>query len=445
MENVINLINSLKIYNDDYVILACSYGPDSMCLLDVLQKLNLNIVVAHVNHKLRKEADQEYTLLKEYCHQNHLIFEGTEITKYGKGNIEAFARNFRYHFFKELINKYHAKYLFTAHHGDDLVETIIMRIARGSSFKGYAGFTLITHNNNYDIIRPLIYLTKDEIIKYDQDNNIPYALDKSNDNEDYTRNKIRHQILPILKEINPKIHTKFIKLSNTINEYNDYIQKEADTYYQNLYLNNSLDLNEFNILPFLIKKEILNKILLSLYKEDINKITDKHLNLLFNLIDSEKQNGFINLPNKMKVSKFYNILEFKTPLNIDLNYDYLFKEELNLPIGVIKKITTTDIIKSNYLIRLNSEEFSLPIHVRTRRNGDKIETKNLNGLKKINEIFIDNKLSKKERDIFPIVTDNKDNILWIPGLKKSKFDKQINERYDIILKYIKKGENNEKQ
>jgi len=443
MDRAIELIKNLDIYEDDYVVLACSYGPDSMCLLDLLRKENINVVVAHVNHNLRDESIDEYNDLKKYCDDNDIIFEGTEIKEYPKVNIEAYARKFRYNFFNKVVKKYKAKYLFTAHHGDDLVETILMRLSRGSSFGGYVGFHSITKMNGYELVRPLIYVTKDEIILYVDSLNIPYAIDKSNNSLDYTRNKYRHQVLPILKEINPKIHEKFIKFSHIINEYNDYVEKEVDNLYSELYLNNRLDLNEFNILPILLKKCLLKRILYELYGDNINRINDRHIELIFNLIDSYKKNSYIYLPGNIIVSKYYNILEF-TKNEEKKVFDFILGDKkIEFDGYSIFKVDSTNILKSNYLIRLDSKDIKLPLHVRNRRVGDKIVLKN--GTKKVGEILSEAKLPMKERDRYPIVTDSEGKILWIPGVKKSKFDKQNTEDYDIILKYVKKGEEYEKE
>lgn len=439
MNNVINFINSLDIYDNDKVVLACSYGPDSMCLLDLLLKCHINVVVAHVNHKHRKESDQEYLDLEKYCKEHNLVFEGISIEE-REDSSEEYYRNFRYDFFKKVVNKYKAKYLFTAHHGDDLVETILMRLSRGASFSGYAGFKKINKVDNYTIVRPLVYLTKDEIMDYVKNNNIPYAIDATNLSDDYTRNRYRHNVLPVLKEINPNIHQKYLKFSNMLNEYDEYIENEVKNLYSRLYINNRLDLNEFNILPLLLKKELLRMIMLNLYGNDINKVNDKHLELIFDLIDNDKRNSYISLPNNIIVSKYYNILEFNYNKE-ESQYDYIFEDMLDINAYHIFKIDKTDIIKSNYLIRLNSNEVSLPLHVRNRNVGDKMILKN--GTKKVGEILSEKKLSSKERNRIPVIYDNEGKILWIPGIKKSKFDKQINEDYDIILKCVKKGEKNE--
>ena len=442
MDDVVKVIKGLNILADDYVVLACSYGPDSMCLLDILRKENINIVVAHVNHNLREEARNEFLDLKKYCEDNNLIFEGAEIKEKILGNIEAGARDYRYNFFDKIVKKYKAKYLFTAHHGDDLVETVLMRISRGASFSGYAGFKMINEANGYKIIRPLICVTKDEIIKYTQENKIPYAIDSSNLSLDYTRNKFRYQVLPELKDINPNIHKKFIKFSDTINEYNDYLESEVYDLYSKLYNNKKIDLNEFVLLPVLLKKCILKKILINLYKESINKVNDRHIILILNLIDSNKVNGFINLPDGILVKKYYNILEFGKK-DDNIFYNYVFDDCLEIYDWSLKIINSTDIIKSNYLIRLSSKDIKMPLYVRSRITGDKMLLKN--GSKKVGEILSEAKISKTERDRWPIVCDADGKILWIPGVKKSKFDIEKNKDYDIIIKYVKKGEEYEKK
>ena len=438
MEQISNLINKLNINKDNYIILACSYGPDSMVLLDILRKLNFKIVVAHVNHKLRKESDEEEILLKEYSKKNNLIFELKEINEYPEGNFEMNARIIRYDFFKDLIKKYNAKYLFTAHHGDDLIETILMRIIRGSSFKGHAGFNAITEYKEYTLMRPLIYMTKEDILSYAKEYKIPYAIDYTNKEDSYFRNRLRNNVIPLLKEENKNIHLKFIEFNNKINEYEDYFNKETLLIYNNLYKEEKLDLDKFNELNDIFKVRILQKILSDIYKEDIINIYDNHLNLILNLIKSKTKNTYINLPNNLKVIKRYKYLTFTFNKDNISSYIYKLDGNIHLSTGNILYNCKDDNDTSNYIIRLNSREINLPLFIRTRNEGDIINVKNKGGNQKISKIFIDNKLTKEERDSQPIVVDNNEKILWIPGIKKSVYDKQKNETYDIIIKYVKR-------
>ena len=444
MKKTMNFIESLNIYENDYVVLACSYGPDSMVLLDLLKKFHFKIVVAHVNHKLRSDSDTEQKLLEEFCNKNNIIFELFEIKDYPKGNLEMNARNIRYNFFEEIVNKYQAKYLFTAHHGDDLVETILMRLTRGATFGSYAGFSLITRKKGYNLLRPLIFYTKEDIINYAQSNNISYAIDYTNNEDDFTRNRFRHNIIPSLKNENKNVHQKFLKFNELINSYESYFETETNKIYNELYINNSIDLNKFFLLDEMFKKRLLEKILLEIYQDKINIINDKHINLIINLINADKPNAFVVLPKNIKVTKFYNTIIFNFYDDLETGYDYILNKEVQLKDGNILYLDKDIDDNSNFIIRLNSEEISLPLHIRTKKNGDKIVVKNLNGTKKIKDIFIEKKFSIGKRKTYPILTDNNDIVLWIPGVKKSEFDKQKKEKYDIIIKYEKKGELHEK-
>ena len=151
MNDVIKFLNS-KISADDTIIVACSGGPDSMCLLNLTKSICKNIICAHVNHNVRKESILEYEYVKNFCSLNNIIFEGLNITFDNERNFESNARKKRYDFFNELMEKYNAKYILTAHHGDDLIETILMRITRGSKLAGYIGIK--KENNHY--LRPLL-------------------------------------------------------------------------------------------------------------------------------------------------------------------------------------------------------------------------------------------------------------------------------------------------
>ena len=438
---MINLDDILKkldeaIKENETVITATSGGPDSMALLSLLIKLSktkkITIICAHVNHNLRKESQEEAIMVEKYANENNLIFEKMEINHY-EGNTENYARTQRYNFFEKLIKKYNATYLLTAHHGDDLTETILMRMVRGSSLKGYSGFQEITDKETYKIYRPLITKTKDKLLNYVKTNNIPYAVDKTNFSEEYTRNRYRLNILPILKKENKSVHLKFLKFSETLKLYDDHINKEANEKLNKVYQNNNLNLKLFENEDELIKRKILYQILNNLYYKNISLITDNHVELILNIIESPRPNLKINLPNKVLVIKNYQNLYFTKNTEIK-PYSFTFENKVILPNDkILIKEETDD--TSNYTIRLNSKELSMPLIVRTRQNGDKMEIKNLNGHKKIKDIFIDEKISESDRNNWPILTDQNNQIIWLPGLKKSKFDKQKHENYDIIIRY----------
>lgn len=433
------LQNEIKLSNKDIIVIGCSGGPDSMALMYILQEIRkskeLLLICAHVNHNVRSESKQEEEFLRQYCLKNNIVFESMTIQNYGEDNFHNEARKIRYQFFNDILNKYNAKYLMTAHHGDDLIETILMRIVRGSTLKGYAGFEKCIKKENYILVRPLIFLTKEEIEQYDIKNNIPYVIDKSNFKGKYTRNRYRKEVLPFLRQEDPLVHEKFLKFSDTLVEYSNYIDNVLSKVIKKAYNDNELNLEVFLQEDELIQKKIIYYIMENIYNDDLHQINSVHVNSIIKLIKSKRPNGTINLPGKIKIIKEYNKLKFLTEIEHIVDYEIEISEMVDLPGGHhIKRVDNED-KNDNNVCRILSDEIELPLYVRTRRLGDVMVLKKINGKKKIKDIFIDSKVPLHQRDSWPIVVDSKGSIIWIPGIKKSKFSKQKAEKYDIILKY----------
>ena len=440
MEEVYNFIlNDIGLKKEDAIVVGVSGGPDSMALLDLLlkikKKIDIRLICAHINHNQRVESDEEEKYVKNYCRNNDVIFECIKIENWSDDNFENEARSIRYNFFEELIENYNASFLMTAHHADDLIETILMRIVRGSTLKGYSGFNKIVKKGKYKIVRPFYTITKDEILKYCDENNIKYYIDSTNNEDVHTRNRYRHVVLPFLKNENPNVHKKFIKFSETLMEYNNYVDKEAESSFNKVFLNGSLDIDKFKELEKIIQTKIIYSILEKIYGDDLLIIGDAHVDLIFDLINSNKSNSIVHLPNNVIVIKSYNEISFEFDEDVECEYEVEINGKVNLPNGKIIEEVTTGYDNSNFTLKLNSDEIKLPLYVRNRKDGDKIHIKGMNGTKKVSDIFINEKVKLSDRDIWPVVLDAEDNILWIPGLKKSKYDKKNDEKYDIILRY----------
>ena len=285
----------------DSVVIGLSGGKDSMCLLDLLMKLNkkITIIAAHINHNIREESNEEAKIIEKYCKEKNVIFETIKFPK--KSNNKDFneseLREKRYDYFEKIINKYQAKYLFTAHHGDDLIETILMRITRGSDIKGYSGFDLVTPKCGYQIIKPLIYTTKEEIDQYNEKNNIPYVEDQTNSSSKYTRNRYRHKVLPFLKQENPQVHLKYLKFSQELQKYYNYVLKETSKEFIKRYENNSLNLDNIDKIDDLILENIIKKLLDINYPDNLYLVNDKHISMIINIIHNKEPNLSLNLPN----------------------------------------------------------------------------------------------------------------------------------------------------
>ncbi len=438
MDKSIDFITN-NIVNNSTIVVAVSGGPDSIVLLNILnnlkEKYNYKIVCAHVNHKLRQESEEEEIFVKNICINNNIIFEKIDFDTYITTNIESEAHDRRYTFFEEIIKKYNSNYLLTAHHGDDLVETILMKLTRGSSLDGYIGFNKISNRNNYKIIRPLIFYTKEEILKYADDNNMEYRIDKTNFDKKITRNRYRLDILPLLKKENNNIHLKYLKFSEELEENNEFIREYINERYYIIIKENVINIKELvNEKTFIIKK-IIYKFLLENYKNEIKLINDKHIDSIFNLV-SNKKSGFISLPSNKQIYVSSESIYFINDKNKE-SYKLLLTEEMiDIPYGKIGIIKDTN-LTNNYVTHLDSNNIKLPLYVRNIKDNDFIEVLNLNGTKKVKDVLKDCKVDKDKRDYYPVVIDSNNKIIFIPGLKKSKYDTLKQGKYDIIVWYNK--------
>lgn len=437
--NCINIEKDFKFKKGDIIVVGCSTGPDSMALVDMLlkirEKYQLSLIIAHVNHNLRKESAMEAQYIKKYCDQNNLMIESMIITEYGDDNFHNEARNIRYKFFEDVVFKYNANYLMTAHHGDDLIETILMRITRGSNLAGYSGFKKIVHMEKYDIVRPLLSYTKKQLEEYNILNNVKYYVDSSNSKDKYTRNRYRKYILPFLKEEDKNIHLKYLKFSNVLSDAEKFIEKERNKAIKLVLKNGKIDICEFKKIDEFLQKEILYYLMSEFYQDDLILINDKHIEIILKLIYSKRANALINLPNEVVAYKSYNMLELKRVSDEITSYEIEFNNYVDLPNNRHIELISDTSVNSNDICRLNSKDVMLPLIVRTRKFGDKISVKGLNGQRKVKDIFIDKKIKLADRDLWPVVVDSRGVVVWLPGLKKSKYDKKKSEDYDIILKY----------
>lgn len=437
MDQVLNDINF-----NNYVVVGVSSGPDSMCLLDLLEKKTNKIVVCHINHNIRKESITEENYIKEYCKNHKLIFESMTIKEYKENNFENEARKIRYNFYEKILKKYNSNKLFLAHHGDDLIETVLMKIERGSNIEGYAGIKRISKLNNYEIIRPLLSYTKKDIINYDKSHNITYFIDSSNTNTDYTRNWYRHKVLPILKEKDPNIHLKFLKYSETLQEYNNFVDRIIEKKLPNIYKNKIINIHKLNEENEFIKKNILYYIINDIYNNKSNIITEKHIQSILSIINNNKPNLTIDMPQNKVLVKEYNKLYIKEKSNNITEYKIEFQDNIKINNMIFKKenIEKTD---GNDICRLNSKLIKFPLYFRNKKDGDYIILKNSNIKKKLKDIFIENKIPLSKRKTYPLLVDSTDKIIWIPNIKKSNLCYKKEENYDIIIKCIEREEDYE--
>lgn len=270
-ETILNTINKYNLISPgDIIVVAVSGGPDSMCLLDNLINLKeqlkiKKIVVAHLNHMIREESKTETEYVKDYCKNKDVecfvkfvdVIKKSEEEKIG---TEEAGRRARYEFFDEVAQKVNANKIAIAHNQNDNAETIFMHLLRGSGISGLCG---IRPYREEKFIRPIIKCKRSEIEKYCNDNNLNPKYDKTNDDNTYTRNRIRNEFIPyIQKEFNPNIIETIDRLSELISDEEKYMEKATENAYKEIVLEEnseciSVNLKEFNLLDHVIKTRVI--------------------------------------------------------------------------------------------------------------------------------------------------------------------------------------------
>ncbi len=271
-EEVLNTIKKYNLLeNNDKVVVGVSGGPDSICLVDILYnlkkegKINFEIIVAHVNHMIREEADSDEEFVRKYCEARAIAFEAKKlniekIAKSKKLGTEEAGREERYKFFNEVLEKYDGDKIATAHTKCDNSETVLMNILRGTGTSGLKGIQAV-RDKKY--IKPLIEIDRTDIEKYCEEKELNPRHDKTNDENIYTRNKVRNILIPLIKkEFNPNIIDTLNRLSEVITIDNDYLEKETKKVFNELVIKQEkeeiiLNLKEFNKKHEAIKARII--------------------------------------------------------------------------------------------------------------------------------------------------------------------------------------------
>lgn len=405
----INDFDMLK--NTKSVTIGVSGGIDSVSLLHFfVNNIDVKIKVAHVNHNLRgEESLRDENFVREICKLWNIefvlgSFNVLEISKKSKKGIEECAREVRYKFFEEVSEN--AK-IVTAHSLSDNLETIIFNFIRGSGLTGLTGIPPVRKN----IIRPLIYTSREEIELYAKNNNLKYVIDSSNLSDLYSRNKIRHNIVPVLKEINKSFERNVSKCIGYLREENEFLD-----YLASKELNKSAD--EINNLPKVIKNRVLKLIL----KKSINNITSKHIKLM-NMLLNKEINSF-NISESKKVKIIDGIISFENIFNNK---------------GKKTKKFSISKMKINKFTKYSDDCFDLigeisDFEFRTRKEGDIFRLPKRKCSKSLKKLFNELKIPIDERPFLGVLEDKScGNIVWIESVGVSE-KYQINENTNFVGK-----------
>jgi tRNA(Ile)-lysidine synthase len=424
------------------IVVGVSGGPDSLALLYYLQmereKRNLSIVVAHVDHMFRgQESYEDAIFVKAFCEQYSIPFEMVRInvTKVmestGKSSQIA-GREVRYEFYSKVMEKYDYPFLALAHHGDDQMETMLMRLTRGSAGMARAGIPFSRPFYKGIIFRPFLCLQKADIHQYCQKNNLNPRIDPSNEKGIYSRNRFRKEVLPFLKTENLHVHEHFQRFSEELQSDETFLQ-ELTIQRMNTVMTKreeskiTIDINSFLEVPLPLQRRGIQLILNYLYKERPASLSAVHIDQIFFLIHHPQPSSKLDFPDGLKVIRSYRDLSFQfQPIKVE-GYYFEMKEPgtILLPCGGSIRIDylVGEIPDGHsYTALFNADSIKWPIIIRTRENGDRMTLKGMRGSKKLKEIFIDQKVPVQDRNSWPVVIDSQGCIFWLPGLKKSSFE-----------------------
>ncbi|MBI4244417.1 MAG: tRNA lysidine(34) synthetase TilS [Planctomycetes bacterium] len=451
------------------VICAISGGPDSICMLLLLDEINktenfhLDIHAVYVHHGLRpQEADEEAKFVKKFCKDLGIKYSqiNLKLDVEGKGKtstLEESARKARYAALKEFAITKGAEKILLGHTFDDQAETILFRIIRGTGLRGLKGIPpirMLSKKHDLFVARPLIEVERKEVIQYLTEKKVDFKIDSSNMDIRIKRNLIRNEIIPLIeKTLNPKIKQSLVKLGQISRSFYICIKEIAKEMYENVKLMSKegeicISSQEFAKFPPSIQTLIIDFAIQNLLKK-LPQLDFEHYFNIIGLTSNYGHGKIIQLPADLLVKRESYVLKFyKTPKEVEKpNFT---KKKLQIP-GVtdckkLNLIINSEVKKGKlvgfkeYLLEkdfteevFDQDKINEPLFIRLRQPGDSFKPLGGPGRCKLKDFFIDQKIPKEYRDQIPVIVDKNDNIVWVVGYRISD-DSKVTESSSKILR-----------
>ena len=409
------------------LLLAFSGGVDSVVLSDLLLKTGYAHDLAHCNFQLRgSEANSDTVFCEAFAKQHQRVchvayFQTAEYAKHQNLSIQMAARELRYNWFKVLIDTYHYDFILTAHHANDNVETILVNLIRGTGLKGLRGIP----DKQRQIVRPLLFATKDAILNYATEHQLVYREDSSNQEVKYKRNFIRHNIIPELKKLNPSLEETFSNSIHYFKQSHAIVEAFAQQKFKSICTEDDTHLS---ILIEEILKEDQKETLLFEWLQDRGFKTS-HIHQLVEVLNGEQSTGkrFESDTHQLNIDRNFILVRPKQKL---LEEEYIIKDindTKHLPISLeIDEVTDIHFPdnKDHILIPYNEKLF--PLTLRKWKQGDKFKPFGMTGFKKLSDFFKDQKLSLFDKQKVWILC-NQQHIIWVVGYRMDDRLKITNE------------------
>ncbi|WP_188624323.1 tRNA lysidine(34) synthetase TilS [Caldalkalibacillus thermarum] len=464
----------------DRILVAVSGGPDSMMLLHWLWRFqarwDLELVAVHLNHQLRgHEADLDQAYVEEMCARWNIscVSKKRDVASYARKHRlskQVAARECRYALFKEVALSQKCDKVAVAHHADDQVETVLMRLIRGTGLQGLSGMRPKRRLAEFgplaacELIRPLLALTKDEIEYYCQIYELHPRLDRSNLADDATRNWIRHHLVPKMKALNPNLPQVIQEMTHLVADDEAYLTQLAEEKLVHIVDERSeqqirVRLPALRQLPPPLQRRVI--LLLLSYLSHVRQWKKAHIDSVLGVIKREEGHQQLHLPAEIDVERQYDVLFLRkrTLSGSDAQISFCYElsgpgtyqwEGLPFCLTIDKRPVSAQRPEKGsgrqkdqrglQRAYFDAEELNFPLLVRNRRPGDKIQPLGMTGHRKVKDIFIDCKIPQHQRDLWPIILDQ-EGVIWIPGLKRSdraKVTDKTKEMY-VLTMNMKEG------
>ncbi|KIX22485.1 potassium ABC transporter ATPase [Flavobacterium sp. 316] len=393
------------------LLLTVSGGIDSVVLVHLCKKIQLEIGVAHCNFQLRDtESDEDELFVQELCTQYNIPifiqkFSTSDYAVQRKLSTQLAARELRYNWFNEIIENNNYDYIVTAHHLDDQIETFLINLTRGTGLEGLTGIP----EQNDKIIRPLLIFSRNEIENFANKNQIDWREDSSNASDKYLRNKIRHAVVPVLKQLNPSFLTSFQETLNHLKQSVELVEDVTAIMYERIVtqLDHKIQIN----IEELLKLKNYKSYLYQWLKEYGFTAWDDIYNL------PHTQSGKQVFSNSYILLKDRNYLLLSPKEKEELKESFFINENLknhkvplNLSFCNISYISNSD----NNIIFVDEDKLQFPLEIRKKKEGDSFYPSGMNGKKKLSKYFKDEKYSLLEKEEQWLLVSNNE-IVWVIG------------------------------